>query len=172
MRLFRRTKKCDALVLRCAYLERCAYLVSWNERWNNRALTKKSDSGYQLGCTIAPESAHRPEKHVKNALQNITTDWIPHSVVSNTSYPFQTILRVQQPWLVCRSVPIVAWHPPLFFTFCLCPVLWLCSECPTVDLPLVNVDTRGGWCLDAVALSPSTSCGPLVTAIPWGRSRK
>ena len=38
-------------------------------------------SCYQLGCTLAAVSAQRPVEHVKNALQNIMTEWTPHSVV-------------------------------------------------------------------------------------------
>jgi len=37
-------------------------------------------SGYQLGCTVAAVSAERPVKHDKNAVQNITIEWKPHSV--------------------------------------------------------------------------------------------
>ena len=33
-----------------------------------------------MGCTVAEVSAQRPLDHVKNALQNITTDCRPHSV--------------------------------------------------------------------------------------------
>ena len=40
-------------------------------------------SGYQMGCTVAAVSAQRPVEHVKNALQNITTDGTPHSVLQN-----------------------------------------------------------------------------------------
>ena len=37
-------------------------------------------SGYKLGCTVATVSAQRPAEHVKKALQNIITEWTPHSV--------------------------------------------------------------------------------------------
>ena len=37
-------------------------------------------SGYQLGYTVAVVSAQRPMEHVKNALQNIKTEWTPYSV--------------------------------------------------------------------------------------------
>ena len=36
--------------------------------------------GCQLGCSVAPVSAQRPLEHVKNAVQNITTEWMTHSV--------------------------------------------------------------------------------------------
>ena len=39
-------------------------------------------SGYQLGCTVAAVSAQRPLEHGKNALQNITTEWMTHSVLT------------------------------------------------------------------------------------------
>ena len=35
---------------------------------------------FQLGCRVAAASAQRPVEHVKNAQQNITTEWTPHSV--------------------------------------------------------------------------------------------
>ena len=38
---------------------------------------------YQFGCTVASASAQRPVEHVKNYLQNITTEWTPHSVQSS-----------------------------------------------------------------------------------------
>ena len=38
-------------------------------------------SSYQLGCTVAAISAQRTVEHFKKALQNITTDRTPHSVV-------------------------------------------------------------------------------------------
>ena len=38
-------------------------------------------SGYQLGCTIAAVSAQWPVEHVKNALQNITTEGTKHHVM-------------------------------------------------------------------------------------------
>ena len=37
---------------------------------------------YQLGCTVAAVSSNRPVEHVNNAVQNIATEWTPHSVVS------------------------------------------------------------------------------------------
>ena len=39
-------------------------------------------SGYLLGCTIGAVSAQRQVEHVKHAIQNITTEWTPHSVVN------------------------------------------------------------------------------------------
>ena len=38
------------------------------------------NSSYQLGCTVAAVSAQRPVEHVKNALQNIVNEGMPHSV--------------------------------------------------------------------------------------------
>ena len=38
-------------------------------------------SGYQLGCTVAAVSVQWPVEQVKNALQNITTEWTLHSVL-------------------------------------------------------------------------------------------
>ena len=37
-------------------------------------------SGYKFGCTIAAVSTYQLMEHVKNALQNITTEWMPQSV--------------------------------------------------------------------------------------------
>ena len=37
-------------------------------------------SDYQLGCTVDAVSAQWPVERVKNDLQNITTEWMPHSV--------------------------------------------------------------------------------------------
>ena len=37
-------------------------------------------SGYQLDCTVAAVSAQHPVEHVKNALQNITTEGTKQSV--------------------------------------------------------------------------------------------
>ena len=36
--------------------------------------------GYQLGCITATASAQQPVEHVKNALHNIMTEWMPQSV--------------------------------------------------------------------------------------------
>ena len=36
--------------------------------------------GYQKGYTIAEVSVQRQVEHVKNNLQNIRTEWMPHSV--------------------------------------------------------------------------------------------
>ena len=38
------------------------------------------NSGHQWGCTVADVPAQQPVEHLKNALQNITTDRTPHSV--------------------------------------------------------------------------------------------
>ena len=38
------------------------------------------NSGFQLVCTVAAVSAQQPVEHVRNALQNITTQGTKHSV--------------------------------------------------------------------------------------------
>ena len=38
-------------------------------------------SGYQTGWTVSALSAQRPVEHVKNALQNIMTEWAPQCTV-------------------------------------------------------------------------------------------
>ena len=45
-------------------------------------------SGYQLGCTVTVVSAQRPVEHVKNALQNIATEGMKHSVVFHQLYTY------------------------------------------------------------------------------------
>ena len=50
----------------------------------------RSGGGAPLGCTVAAVSAQWPVEHVKNALQNIVTDRMPHSVqkgVAPAPYP-------------------------------------------------------------------------------------
>ena len=65
-------------------------------------------SGYQLGCTIARVSAQWPMEHVINSLQNITTDWTPHSVYVHppSSTPSQTLLAVCNSARATTSSPL------------------------------------------------------------------
>ena len=37
-------------------------------------------SSHQFGCAVDAVSAQRPVEHVKNAIQNISTEWTPHGV--------------------------------------------------------------------------------------------
>ena len=46
------------------------------------ALCSFGKSGHQLSCILAAVKAQRPVAHVKNALQNIMTEWTAHSVYS------------------------------------------------------------------------------------------
>ena len=49
------------------------------------------NSGYQLGCTVAAVSALWPVQHVKNALQNITTEGTKHSVFHRPFHPLKDV---------------------------------------------------------------------------------
>ena len=65
-------------------------------------------SGYQLGCSV---SAQRLAEHSKNALQNITTEGTPHSVLTqnlpNLLHIFQSLSMVRFNFI--RSGPH-RWH--------------------------------------------------------------
>ena len=45
-----------------------------------RPIGRKVSSGYQVGCIIASASVQQPVERFKSYLQNITTDWMLHSV--------------------------------------------------------------------------------------------
>ena len=71
-------------------------------------------SSYQLGCTVATVSAQQPVEHVKNSLQNITTDWTPHRVhkmwVEVQRYPANCERHGwKSPMLLVHSLQI--WQP-------------------------------------------------------------
>ena len=59
----------------------CVLFYTVGRPLSRDVLFSLSSSGYQLGCTVAAVSAQQPVEHVHNALQNITTEWTPHSVV-------------------------------------------------------------------------------------------
>ena len=62
-------------------------------------------SDYQLGCTVAAVSAQRPVEHVKNTLQNITTEGAPHSVYLGV---YKRVLKAggwMDPKCGCCSLP-------------------------------------------------------------------
>ena len=51
-------------------------------------------SSYQSGCTVTAVSAQKPVEYVKNNLQNITTEWTPHSVLLTLfAAPSSTIFK-------------------------------------------------------------------------------
>ena len=48
-------------------------------------------SGYKMGCTVAAVSAQRSVEHAKNALQNITTEWM---MFTSTLSSIQNLINV------------------------------------------------------------------------------
>ena len=57
---------------------------------------------FRLGCTVAAVSAKQPVEHVENALQNITTEEMMHSVIYTLRRP---VMREVLSTRICGVLP-------------------------------------------------------------------